>query len=239
MKTALQADFWSFSTLGLLGVTLLYVFQFYSLKYISATEGSVIINFHAIFAMLISALLLKERLNKPKVAGVFVAFFGVVVITIRNTIGNIMNFAEPVGVLLMMAAALCWASYSVYGKKILQKYSTQVTTSCVFLLGTIYLIPFAVSEGQLSSIASSSSITWLSVIFLAIPSSVVSYILWNKLIQEIDVTKVLVSLYLIPIPTAILSYIILGETITYSVIAGAGLIIAGVYLTESSRRNPV
>jgi len=235
IKSALVNDFWSFSFLGLIGVTFLYVLQFYSLRFISATEGSVIINLHAIFAMLLSAVLLKESLTRQKIAGVFVAFSGVLVITIKSTQGTIVNLIEPLGVVLMMAAALCWATYSVYGKKILQKYQIQVMTSCVFLLGTIYLIPFALSEGNMGAIASSSSTAWLSIIFLAIPSSVVSYILWNRLIQEIDVTKVLVSLYVIPIPTAILSYLMLGETITYPVIAGAALIIVGVYLTESSR----
>ena len=237
MKLALRNDFWSFSILGLIGVTFLYVFQFYSLRFISATEGSIIINLHAIFAMLLSAAFLNEPLTKQKMLGVFVAFSGVVVITIKNTTGAIVSLIEPVGVVLMIAAALCWASYSVYGKKVLQKYSNQVTTSCAFLLGTLYLIPFAASEESLNSIVSSSPITWLSIIFLAIPSSVVAYILWNRLIHELDVTKVLVSLYVIPIPTAILSFIILGETITHSVILGAALIIVGVYLTESSRSN--
>jgi len=57
------------------------------------------------------------------------------------------------------------------------------------------------------------------------------------MIRVTDVTKVLVSLYAIPIPTAILSYVFLGETITYPLILGAALIIAGVYLTESSRSS--
>ena len=130
-----------------------------------------------------------------------------------------------------------WASYSVYGKRVLEGYSNQVATSCAFLLGTLYLIPFAGSEGRMGALATASSLTWFSIVFLAIPSSVVAYLFWNRLIREIDVTKVLVSLYVIPIPTAILSYIILGETITYSIVLGAVLVIVGVYLTESSRAN--
>jgi drug/metabolite transporter (DMT)-like permease len=139
--------------------------------------------------------------------------------------------------LLMVAAAFCWAGYSIYGKKVLQTYTNQVATSCAFLLGTLYLIPFAVSEGRIEALANSSWLTWVSVVFLAIPSSVLAYILWNRLIREIDVTKVLVSMYVIPIPTVILSYIILGEAITYSLVFGAALVIVGVYLTESSRSN--
>lgn len=54
------------------------------------------------------------------------------------------------------------------------------------------------------------------------------------MIRVIDVTKMLVSLYFISIPTVILSYVFLGERVTYHLIFGAALVIVGVYLTESS-----
>ncbi len=237
MKYALTREFWIFSFLGLSGVTLLYVFQFYSLRLISATEGSIIINLHAVFAMLLSAAFLSEPVTSRKASGVLVAFLGLIVITIGNSTITSLNLIEPVGVLLMVGAALCWATYSVFGKKVLQRYSNQVATSCAFLLGTLFLIPFAISEGRMNTLVDSSWLTWLSVVFLAIPCSVVAYILWNRMIRVTDVTKVLVSLYAIPIPTAILSYFLLGETITYPLILGAALIIGGVYLTESSRSS--
>jgi len=237
MKLALTSEFWLFSFLGLSGVTLLYVFQFYSLRFISATEGSIIINLHAIFAMLLSAAFLNEPLTSRKMSGVFVAFSGLIVITIGGTTITSLNLIESVGVLLMVAAALCWAAYSVFGKKALQRYSNQVATTCAFLLGTLYLVPFALSEGRMNALADSSWLVWLSLVFLAIPSSIVAYILWNRMIRVTDVTKVLVSLYVIPIPTAILSYVFLGETITYPLVLGAALVIVGVYLTESSRSS--
>ena len=194
-----------------------------------------IINLHAVFAMLLSAMFLSEPLTSRKTAGVFIAFSGLVAITLGNT--SSVNLIEPVGVLLMVAAALCWAAYSVFGKKVLQRYPNQVVTTCVFLLGTLFLIPFAIGEGQLNALVESSWLAWFSVVFLAIPCSIVAYILWNRMIRTIDVTKVLVSLYVIPIPTAIFSYLILGETITYPLVVGAVLVILGVYLTGSSRSH--
>lgn len=233
MKNALTRGFWVFSFLGLSGVTLLYVFQFYSLSFISATTGSVLINLHAVFAMLLSAVFLHEELTSRKMSGVALAFSGLIVITIGDATGTSLNLIEPVGVLLMVAAALCWAVYSIFGKKVLQRYSNEVVTACAFLLGTLFLIPFAISEGRLNTLLDSSWLTWFSVLFLAIPCSVVAYILWNHMIRVVDVTKMLVSLYFIPIPTAILSYVFLGERVTYPLILGAALVVVGVYLTQS------
>ena len=234
MKRALTKEFWVFAFLGLSGVTLLYVFQFYSLRFISATEGAIIINFHAIFAMFLSAAFLNESLTSRKLFGVLVAFSGLIVITLRDAAIMSLNSTGTIGVLLMVAAALCWATYSVVGKKVLHRHSNQVTTSCVFLLGTLFLFPFAMSEGGLRALVGSSWVAWISVVFLAIPCSVIVYVIWNWLIRVIDVTKVLVSLYVIPIPTAVLSYVVLGERITYPLVIGAALVIIGVYLTGSS-----
>ena len=63
----------------------------------------------------------------------------------------------------------------------------------------------------------------------------IAYILWNRMIREVDITKVMVSLYVIPIPTAILSYLFLGEIVTYSLILGGAAVMLGVYLTQTSK----
>jgi drug/metabolite transporter (DMT)-like permease len=237
IKLALRKDFWSFSILALSGITLQFVLEFYSLRFISATQGSIIMNLQAIFAMLLSAVFLKEALTTRKVAGVFIAFSGVIVITIRNVTLTSLSFIDPIGVLVMVGAALCWATYSVYGKNVLQRYSNEIATSCAFLLGTLYLVPFALSENKMGALLNLSWLTWFSIFFLAIPSSVVAYVIWNHLIRAIDVTKVLVTLYIVPIPTAIMSYLLLGETFTYYMVLGAILVIVGIYLTESSKTN--
>ena len=242
VTAALRKDFLLFSALGLTGVTLLYVLEFYSLRLISATEGSIIINLHVIFAMLLSSAFLSERLTGRKLAGVFLAFAGVVLITTGSASMMSLNFLEPLGVLLMVGAAFCWASYSVLGKKAVQRYSTTVSTCVAFLLGTLYLIPFALAESRTDALFSSSELAWGSVFYLAIPSSVITYVLWNRMIREVDVTKVMVSLYAIPIPTAIMSYLFLGEMITYSLVLGGAIVMLGVYLTETSderRPSPV
>jgi drug/metabolite transporter (DMT)-like permease len=56
LTSALHKDPFLFAVLGLTGVTFLYVTQFYSLALISPTAGSIIINLHVFFAMLLSSL---------------------------------------------------------------------------------------------------------------------------------------------------------------------------------------
>jgi drug/metabolite transporter (DMT)-like permease len=234
-RAALRKDFVLFSALGLTGVTLLYIFQFLSLRLISATEGSILINFHVIFAMLLSAAFMGEQLTRTKLAGVLLAFAGVVVITTGSEPMMSVSFVEPLGVLLMVLAAFCWAAYSVLSKKALVRYSTTVSTCVAFLLGTLYLIPLALADGGMNALLDSTWLAWCSVFYLAIPSSVITYVLWNRMIREVEITRVMVSLYAIPIPTAMLSYLFLGEKITQSLILGGAVVMLGVYLTQTSK----
>jgi len=234
-RAALRKDFALFSALGLTGVTLLYIFEFLSLRLISATTGSILINFHVILAMLLSAGFMGERLTATKLAGVFLAFAGVLIITTGSQSMMSLSFVEPLGMLLMIVAAFCWAAYSVLSKKALVRYSVTVSTCAAFLLGTLYMIPFALVDGGMKALLDSTWVTWGSVFYLAISASVITYILWNRVLREAEITKVMVSLYAIPIPTAILSYFFLGEKVTQSLILGGVVVMLGVYLTQTSK----
>jgi O-acetylserine/cysteine efflux transporter len=99
----------------------------------------------------------------------------------------------------------------------------------------LYLIPFALADGGMKALFDSTWLAWGSVFYLAIPSSVITYVLWNRVIREVEITKVMVSLYAIPIPTAILSYLFLGESFTQSLILGGAVVMLGVYLTQTSK----
>lgn len=224
-----------FIALGLTGGSLFYVLQFYSLKFVTSTVGSILINLNVIFTTVLSTLFLKEVITRRKLIGIFLAFIGVTVLSIEGQLS--FGSFRPVGILLMVGAAFCWAAYTILGKKTLHRYSASATTCITFCVGTILLVPFALAESSPAILLKASWIGWFSVFYLAVPSSVIAYMLWNYMLSRVEATKLAVSLYAIPIPTAIFSYIFLGETLTYFLALGGALVTAGIYLTESSRHK--
>jgi len=232
---SLKAKFMELNVLALTGVSLLYIFQFYSLKFISAAAGSIIINSTVIFMALLSALFLKEKLNKRKVLGILIAFIGVSILVSND--GKTLDFSSSqfLGGVLMLGAALCWAIYSVLSKKILQFNSSLTLTTATFGLGTLHLLPAAfILENPVKAVFESSKTGWVSVFYLAFLSSALAYFLWNKILVKLEVAKVGATLYAIPIPTMIFGYVFLNEAITKTTLIGASLVIFGVYLTESA-----
>jgi len=231
----LKKDFVSLSILALTGVTLIYIFQYYSMKYTSASTGSIIMNTTVIFMAIFSAIILKEKIGVRKIVGILLAFFGLF-ITLSKCSLEIFRFdaQELFGDALMIGSAICWAIYSIYSKKILQSYSPMVSTTVVFGLGALYLVPFALLESPLSVIPKITWVGWASILYLSLLSSVFGYVLWNRGLTRMETVKAGMFLYLIPILTTILSYVFLGEEITYATVAGGALVIIGVYLTETS-----
>lgn len=231
----LKKDFVPLSILALTGVTLIYIFQYYSMKYTSASTGSIVMNTTVIFMAIFSAIILKEKIGARKILGILLAFFGLFITLSKNSLEIFrFNSQELLGDVLMIGSAICWAIYSIYSKKTLQSYSPMVSTTVVFGLGAFYLVPFALLESPLSVIPKITWLGWTSILYLSLLSSVFGYVLWNRGLTRMETVKAGMFLYLIPILTMIFSYLFLGEEITYATVAGGALVIIGVYLTETS-----
>lgn len=223
-------DFPALIFLALSGVTLLYAIQFLALLYTTATNSSILMNLSAIFVSILS-FLAGERLNLRKASGVLLAFAGVF-LTVSK--GRIHFSSETLkGDLLILFDALLWALYTIGGKKLLEKYSSETLTFYAFLLGTIMLFPFAFYETPANPV-NFSKMLWISLIFLSAFCSVISYSIWYRALEEMDATKVAVFVYLTPLFTAVLAHVFLQEDIGLFTVFGAAFIISGVYLVERS-----
>jgi drug/metabolite transporter (DMT)-like permease len=235
VKIQFKKDFVSFSILALTGVTFIYIFQFYSLKYTSASIGSILINTTVIFMAVLSAAFLSEKLGPRKIMGIIIAFTGLFVVISNFRLDFLtLNHQELFGDALMIVSALLWAVYSIYSQKILQRHSALLVTTVVFGLGAFYLIPFTLLELPSISIGQITWVGWTSVLYLSLICSAFAYLAWNRAISRVETVKAGMFLYFIPVLTSILSYFILGEEITAATFIGGILVLIGVYLTESA-----
>ena len=139
---------------------------------------------------------------------------------------------ELIGSILILLSALCWAIYSIVGKRLLKKYDAFAITTYSFGLGTIFYIPFVVPDIA-PTIQKISLNGWMAILYLAIVCSVFGYIGWYYALKKTEASKAAVFLNLIPLFAIIISFS-LGEKIAGFFLLGAILIIYGVYLTQKS-----
>ena len=85
-------------------------------------------------------------------------------------------------------------------------------------------------EGVLGDVRSFSYAAWASIIFMAICSSVLGYLIQQVTIKKIGVNKTSLFINLVPLFAILFAYLVLGDTVTIINIASAAIIITAVIM---------
>lgn len=221
-----------FAAAGLCGVTLYFTVQNTSLVYTLASNAGVLVSVAPFFTAIFSWLLLKEE---PLRSRFFIGFiFSIVGIALISFNGNFVLKLNPLGDILAISCAIVWAVYSVLMKKISAlNYNVILCTRKIFFYGIILLIPalpFLGFHWNLARFADPSNV--FHMLFLGLGASALCFVTWNYAVGVLGPVKTSVYIYFNPIVTVVTSAIILHERITAIAMAGAVLILAGLYLSE-------
>ena len=92
-------------------------FQYSGLMYTTATNGSLINAATPIIIILLSRIIIKEKLSSIQFLGVMISFLGVGWVVTKGSWTLISSLTFNIGDILMLLATICWALYTVYSKK--------------------------------------------------------------------------------------------------------------------------
>jgi len=175
---------------------------------------------------------LEERASGQKVLGIAVAFLGVSLVLASPAAAKV--GAPPAtlgGDLLILAAVAVWVVYSVEGKVIASRDGSLQAAGWSSLLGAAALLPGLPWLLEPARLASAPPAAWAAVLYLALGTSVLSYVLWYYALSRLEASKVAVFANLQPVVTALLARSIYGEAFPLPLLLGGGLVLAGVALT--------
>jgi len=205
--------------------------QITGLKYTTAANTGWIIGTAPIFIASLGAIFLKEKINRTKATGIIIAFTGLLLLVGKGNPLNI-NLVKNTGDLLVLFSSFTWGVYSIINKKISLNYSPLMTIFYLFVFMALIIIPFNLNRDAINSIIDLSSTGWISILFLGLLCSGVSYVIWAYALREMHSAKVGAYLYLEPFVTVISAWLFLKEQITFFMILSGLLIIFGVYLVN-------
>lgn len=214
--------------MGILGVTLQYGLFHIGLQYTTATNTALIFGASPGLTAILSALFLGEKLDGRRALGLTVAFIGLFLVVTRGTWKQSLLTAQLLGDLMILIITLAWAIYSVIGKPLFSRNSSQTMTFHIAWTGTIGLIPFAVWESQQWGVNCPSPSAWLAIVYMGVLCSAVGFLIWNWALTQIEASQVSVYVYITPVITMLLASIFLGEVLTWPIIIGGGLVLGGV-----------
>ncbi|MBR5291645.1 MAG: DMT family transporter [Clostridia bacterium] len=223
--------------LSLFGNTVYFLFENNALRYTLAANVSIIVASAPIWTAILAHFFSKgEKIRRNTIYGSVLAFAGVALVVFNGTI--VLKF-NPLGDILSLGAALCWAVYSIIVVKYVHRFSSFFLMRRSTLCAIIASIPMLIVSGQADMPFECllQRDTMFSIIFLGILGSGVSYVLWNMATRTLGVIKVNAYIYVNPFVTMITAGIFLGEPVTVMGIIGAVMIIGGVVLGVTERRR--
>jgi drug/metabolite transporter (DMT)-like permease len=219
--------------LSLFGTSLHYGAQTAGLQYTTASNASLYTTTGPITILLLSAILLGERITLRKAVGVLVAVAGVLVVMGWETLSSF-ELGNVKGDLLVLASIVMWGLFTVFGKKMTDELGALRVTAWVTILGAATMIPAGWGEARTTgfSLGDTSGEAWVAIAFLGVACSFFATLLYFVALGLSESQKVGVYLYTIPPMTAVVAALYLGEVITVNLVIGAVLVIGGVALTE-------
>ena len=222
-------------SLGVLGNHLLTLL---GLRYVEAAVGGVIIGAAPAITALLSSLLIRDLPFRVVALGCAVSFAGVALVSAAGSSGE--AGANPwLGGALVVLAQVCWALYSIGGKRIMERYSPLTvnwTTLAFSLLPQIPLLWFD-QKAMVAGMDSVVSSAWLAVAFLIVFPTALGQQAWLYGVQGVGPSRAGIFINLIPVSALLLSVMILGDTLDATKTAGIALILAGVWLVNRQSRR--
>ena len=189
---------------------------------------------------IITALLMlifnrKQQIRKSLAAGSIIALVGVSFLIFN---GCFVLEISPLGDFLSLMAALSWACYSIVVNHLSKRYPSAFLTRKVFFYGLITALPlFIVHPWNFSLDCLAVPVIWTNLIFLGVIASLMCFISWNYVLKNLGTIETSNYLYLNPLSTTICAYFILNERPTVYSVAGAILVLSGLFIASGQYKR--
>ncbi|MBC7129252.1 MAG: DMT family transporter [Thermoplasmatales archaeon] len=216
--------------IGIVGTLVGDLLYLFSLTKIPVINAVLIGHIQPVFIIMLGFFLLKEdKLNKYDFTGIFLMIFSAFLVT-TGTFQNFlsMKFGTS-GDLFVLLATFAWATTAIVGRKYLTGINAGVLTFYRFLIASFPLLIYLALNSKLY-------LANIYQIFLGFIGGT-GTILYYEGLKRIKAAQVSAIELSTPFFSSILSFFILGETLTPLQISGIFLLLAGIYFLSKKEEN--
>jgi drug/metabolite transporter (DMT)-like permease len=229
-----KSDFPRIIAAAFFGVALNMLTFFKGLSYTSPIMGAVLMVTTPMIVLILSAIIMKERMLKRKVFGIVLGLAGTVsLILYGKSMINAPN--EMVGNLLVFINAISYGFYLIIVKKLMDKYNAFTFVKWIYTFGLIMVLPFGWSEFDAVNWALVPTDIYWKIGFVVVFSTFLTYLLNLVSMRELKPTTVAVFIYLQPLFATIFAISLGKDELSWVKIGSAILIFVGVYLVTQKK----
>lgn len=218
---------------GALGFTFYMITFNEASRSLTSATGSVIIASAPVVTALFANVVFKEKIRPKGWLAIAVEFVGIVILTLWDGV-----FSMNKGIFWMLGAAVCISGYNLFQRYYMKKYTPLQSTAYNIFAGTVLLLvylPDAVRQLVRAPIQQ-----WLVVIFMGIFPSALAYLWWTKALSIAEKTSDVTNfMFVTPLITTLMGFLIIGEMPTAATFIGGVIIIIGLLLFQKINAHSV
>lgn len=215
--------------LGILGIGLNQVLFVVGLSRTSVAHAAILIGLTPVTVLLLAALMGQERLSPARLAGMFIALAGVLLLQVNAGESRVHTL---LGDVLVFSGSSMFALFTVAGKSLSQHIGSVAVNTIGYTASAVLLLPLTLSMASEFDFSRVSWIGWSSLLYTAVFASALCYIIYYYALSHVPASRVAAFSYVQPLLATLMAIPMLGERPTGSLIAGGALVFAGVLLAE-------
>lgn len=170
-----------------------------------------------------------ERMTAARAAGVVIGFVGAVVMIGVDALGDV--GVHVLAQLAIVAAAFCYASAGVYGRRF-KAYPPSVIAVSIMMLGSCMLLPLALLIDRPWALAMPSAVAFASTIGLGLVSTGVAFLIYFRVLARAGAVNFQLVAFLIPVSAILLGVGVLGEHLESRHVVGMAAIALGLAIID-------
>lgn len=206
-----------------------WILLFEAYRYTTVATATLCYYLAPIFVILVSPVVLKERISPKKLGCVLVALVGMVFVSgVLNA--GFTGLNELKGVLFGLGAAVLYASVIVMNKKLMD-ISAYDKTIVQLICAAVVLVPYVLWTGELSTVVWEAR-TVLLVLVVGVLHTGLSYALYFGSMAYLKAQTVAIFSYIDPMVAIFLSAIVLKEGMDGLTLLGAVMILGAAFVSE-------
>jgi drug/metabolite transporter (DMT)-like permease len=199
-------------------------------QHLDAGTTAMLVNIGPILIAVFAGLLLGEGFPRWLLAGIAVAFAGVVLIGVATRSAQ----ADLVGVVLCVVAAVTYAGGVVAQKPLLRRLPGLQVTFTACAMGAVCCLPWAGTlAGELGA-APAGAIA--GIVYLGAVPTAIAFSTWAYALRRMDAGKLGVTTYVVPPLVILLGWLLLDEVPPALALLGGAICLAGVGISRHRTR---
>lgn len=215
-------------TMGVLHFSLI----FSGMRYLDAATGSIAVQLQVPFAAILAAFCFGEKMGWRQIAGMAVAFGGVMLIAGEPRFdGNLWPLLSVIG------AALAWAVANMQVKALGEEFDAVTLNGHIALLATpqLLLVCWLLEGNQWLVLPAIGVAGWGALLFQSIVVAIFSYWIWYNMMRRYPVNQVMPFTLLLPLVGVLAGHVFLDEAVSWRMMLGGLATLAGVAIVVVRR----